>query len=216
MRSWALDNSLIIRVFLAGPLSIWKVPMVEFHDIRFMRMALEEAHKGALIGEVPIGAVLVLGGEVLARNHNRCLTERDPTAHAEILVIREAAKRLNNYRLLGSKLFVTVEPCAMCVGAMIQARISRLVFGIHEEKTGMVESRLTLLNYPFCNHQIEAVAGVLAEECRQLVQRFFREKRKRTDQPHSFPPDRGRVSREVGRSNSQAKQTGLGEVPKWP
>jgi len=100
--------------------------MTQPNDMHFMGIALEEAQKGARAEEIPIGAVLVLGGKVMARNHNRCVTTGDPTAHAEIVVIREAAKRLRNYRLLGSVLYVTVEPCVMCVGAMIHARISRL------------------------------------------------------------------------------------------
>ena len=146
-------------------------------DIRFMGIALEEAEESAQADEIPIGAVLVWNGKVIARNHNRCVTANDPTAHAEILVIREAARKLGNYRLVGADLYVTVEPCMMCVGAMLQARISRLVFGIAEEKTGMVQSRLALLDSPFLNHRIEAVGGVRAEECRLLIQEFFRGRR---------------------------------------
>lgn len=164
--------------------------MAEPDDVHFMGMALKEAQKGARAGEIPIGAVLVFKGEVIARDHNRCIASNDPTAHAEILVIREGAKRLGNYRLLGCDLYVTVEPCAMCVGGMIQARISRLVFGVPEEKTGMVQSRLALLDSLFFNHRIETVGGVLTEECRRLVHEFFKEKRE--------------------------KATPWGEVPKWP
>lgn len=160
--------------------------MARSNDMHFMGMALEEGQKGARAGEIPVGAVLVINGEVIARDHNRCVATKDPTAHAEILVIREGAKRLKNYRLLGSNLYVTVEPCAMCVGAMIQARISRLVFGAPEEKTGMVQSRLALLDHSFFNHRIETVGGVLAEECRQLVQGFFREKREKTTRSDLF------------------------------
>jgi len=160
--------------------------MAESNDVRFMGIALEEAKKGAQAGEIPIGAVLALRGDIIARAHNRCVASRDPTAHAEILVIREAAKRLANYRLLGADLYVTVEPCAMCVGAMIQARVSRLVFGTHEEKTGMVESRLPLLDSSLFNHRIEAVGGVLGEECRQVLQGFFREKRAKTTPSELF------------------------------
>jgi tRNA(adenine34) deaminase len=145
-----------------------------------MEIALEEARKSALANEVPIGAVLVLEREVIAQDHNRSVATKDPTAHAEILVIREAAKKLNNHRLLGSTLYVTVEPCTMCVGAMIQARISRLVFGVPEEKTGMVQSCLTLLDYPVFNHRVEAVGGVLAMQCRQVIQGFFRQRRQKT------------------------------------
>ena len=157
--------------------------MTQPNDMHFMGIALEEAQKGARAEEIPIGAVLVLGGKVMARNHNRCVTTGDPTAHAEIVVIREAAKRLRNYRLLGSVLYVTVEPCVMCVGAMIHARISRLVFGAPEEKTGMVQSRLALLDGSLFNHRIETVGGIRVEECRQLLQGFFRERREKTVQP---------------------------------
>jgi tRNA(adenine34) deaminase len=146
-------------------------------DIRFMGIALEEAEGSAQAGEIPIGAVVVQNGKIIARNHNRCITANDPTAHAEILVIREAAQKLGNYRLVGSDLYVTVEPCIMCVGAMLQARISRLVFGIPEEKMGVVQSRLALLDAPFLNHRIEAMGGVRAEECRLLMQEFFRGRR---------------------------------------
>lgn len=160
--------------------------MAESNDVHFMGMALKEAQKAARAGEVPIGAVLVLRGEAIARDHNRCVATTDPTAHAEILVIREAAKRLRNYRLLGCDLYVTVEPCTMCVGAMMQARISRLVFGAPEEKTGMVQSRSALLDSPFFNHRIETVGGVLTEECRRLIQGFFGEKREKTTPSESF------------------------------
>ena len=142
-----------------------------------MGIALEEAEDSAQAGEIPIGAVVVQNGKIIARNHNRCITANDPTAHAEILVIREAAQKLGNYRLVGSDLYVTVEPCIMCVGAMLQARISRLVFGIPEEKMGVVQSRLALLDAPFLNHRIEAMGGVRAEECRLLMQEFVRGRR---------------------------------------
>ena len=163
--------------------------MAESKDVYFMELALQEAQRGAQSGEVPIGALLAIEGEVIAKAHNRCVTGQDPTAHAEILVIREAAKRIGNYRLPGSDLYVTVEPCTMCVGAMIQARISRLVFGAHEERTGMVESRVPLLNSPFFNHRIVAVGGVLREECGELVQGFFMEKRGKTTPSHSVSID---------------------------
>ena len=153
--------------------------MAETDDRHFMEIALEEARKRAEPEEVPVGAVLVFHGEIIAKNHNRCVTTRDPTAHAEILVLREAAKKLKNYRLPGTVLYVTVEPCAMCVGAMIQARISRLVFGTCEEKTGMVQSRVSLLDDGIFNHRVETVGGVLAAECRALIQEFFRVKRQK-------------------------------------
>ena len=160
--------------------------MAETDDRCFMEMALEEARKSAETEEVPVGAVLVRNGEIIAKNHNRCVTTRDPTAHAEILVIRQAARKLKNYRLPGTVLYVTVEPCAMCVGAMIQARISRLVFGTCEEKTGMVQSRLALLDDGIFNHRIETVGGVLATECRALIQEFFRARRQKSLQSSPF------------------------------
>ncbi len=160
--------------------------MTQFDDSHFMAMALEEAQKGASAGEIPIGAVLVMNGEVIARDHNRCLATNDPTAHAEIIVIRKAARRLRNYRLLGCHLYITIEPCAMCIGAMIQGRVSRLIFGALEEKTGMVQSRLALLNDSIFNHRIEVVGGVLAEDCRKLIQGFFREKRENMAPSASF------------------------------
>jgi tRNA(adenine34) deaminase len=161
--------------------------MSESGDRHFMGIALDEAVKAAQAEEIPIGAVLVLNGELIAQDHNRCVGTKDPTAHAEVLVIREAARRLKNYRLPGSHLYVTVEPCAMCVGAMIQARIARLVFGVTDEKTGVVESQLALLSYPFLNHRVESVGGILARECRQVVQAFFKRKRDKAGRLRSFP-----------------------------
>ncbi len=146
-------------------------------DAYYMRMALEQAQEAARAGEVPVGAVLVMKGEAIARDHNRCVTTHDPTAHAEILVIRKAAQKIGDYRLADSDLYVTVEPCPMCAGAMIQARISRLIFGAPEEKTGVVQSHLGLLVYPFFNHRVRTAGGVLEEECRLMIQAFFKEKR---------------------------------------
>jgi tRNA(Arg) A34 adenosine deaminase TadA len=178
-----LDNPSDFRVFLAYCRHIRKFSMVELSDLHLMETALKEAKKGAIAGEVPVGAVLVMRGTVIARAHNACVTTQDPTAHAEIIVLRKAAKILENYRLSGCELFVTVEPCAMCVGAMIQARVSRLVYGAHEEKTGMVESRLPLLNSGIFNHHIETAGGVLREECGRLIQEFFIAKRKKQSHP---------------------------------
>ncbi len=146
-------------------------------DKRFMREALKEAEIAEKDGEVPIGAVIVRDGEIIAKAHNRCIELNDPTAHAEILVIREAGRILKNYRLDNTVIYVTAEPCAMCVSAMINGRISRLVFGALEPKTGAVESRLRLLDGNNFNHRIEVEKGVLEEECLEILRSFFRRRR---------------------------------------
>lgn len=142
----------------------------------FMRLALEEARKAFEEGEVPIGAVLVKGEEVLARDHNRTLSLGDPTAHAEVLVLREGARLMGNYRLNGTELFVTVEPCLMCSGALVWARVERLVFGCRDHKGGAL-SLYGVFSDGKLNHRPEVVEGVLAEESRELLQRFFKERR---------------------------------------
>lgn len=138
-----------------------------------MTMALEEARLAAEEGEVPIGAVAVLQDELLARDHNRSIQRDDPTAHAELLVLRRAGGRLANYRLTGVDIYVTVEPCAMCAGALVWARVSRLIFGARDEKAGAVFSRVTLLQPRLFNHQVEIIEGVLADPSRQLLRDFF-------------------------------------------
>ena len=144
-------------------------------DERFMRMALEEAKRAGEEGEVPIGAVLVSEGEVVGRGRNRPISLSDPTAHAEILALREGAARMENYRLPNSTLYVTIEPCTMCAGAIIQARVRRLVFGAEDSKTGAVRSIYTLLEGKLLNHRVEVTSGILLEECREILQRFFRQ-----------------------------------------
>jgi tRNA(adenine34) deaminase len=146
-------------------------------DQTFMRAALDLARQAALAGEVPVGAVLVADGRILARASNRTITDCDPTAHAEILVLREAARTIGNYRLLGDDLYVTIEPCAMCAGAMIQARIARLIYGADDPKAGAVRSCFSLLNDPRLNHRIEVVPSVLAEESAAQLQNFFAARR---------------------------------------
>lgn len=146
-------------------------------DIGFMQEALEEARSAAAAGEVPIGAVLTLDGRVIARAGNRTIRDCDPTAHAEIIVLREAARVVDNYRLAGATLYVTVEPCSMCAGAMIQARIPRLVYGADDPKGGAARSCFQILSSPHLNHQVEITAGVLADECAALIQSFFAERR---------------------------------------
>lgn len=146
-------------------------------DIGFMQEALEEARSAAAAGEVPIGAVLTLDGRVIARAGNRTIRDCDPTAHAEIIVLREAARVVDNYRLAGATLYVTVEPCSMCAGAMIQARIPRLVYGADDPKGGAARFCFQILSSPHLNHQVEITAGVLADECAALIQSFFAERR---------------------------------------
>jgi tRNA(adenine34) deaminase len=146
-------------------------------DIAFMQMALEEARSATAAGEVPIGAVLVQDGKVLARSGNRTIRDCDPTAHAEIIVIREAARLLSNYRMAGTTLYVTLEPCSMCAGAMIQARIPRLVYGTDDPKGGAVRSCFEILTNAALNHQVEIVTGLLAADCASVLQSFFAARR---------------------------------------
>jgi tRNA(adenine34) deaminase len=143
----------------------------------FMRLALEQARLAADAGEVPIGAVAVSGGEVVGRGFNRPIGAVDPTAHAEVIALREAARTLGNYRLTGVDLYVTLEPCLMCVGALVHARVGRVVFGAREPKTGALVSTVQALEIPTLNHRVEIVEGVLEAQCRDLVQAFFRERR---------------------------------------
>jgi len=141
-----------------------------------MRLALEQARRGMHLGEVPVGAVLVCDGELLASGFNQPIHALDPSAHAEIVVLRTGARRLGNYRLPGTTLYVTLEPCLMCVGALVQARVERVVYGAPEPKTGALVSLLDPAALPL-NHRFEVAGGVLAGECRQLVIDFFRIKR---------------------------------------
>lgn len=143
-----------------------------------MRQALEEARSAGRRGEVPVGAVLVsAAAEVLAAAGNQTIAAADPTAHAEILALRAAAQRIQNYRLLNTTLYVTIEPCPMCMGAILNARVARLVFGAHDPKWGAAGSIFDLSNDTRLNHRVEVVAGILEAECRELIQAFFRMKR---------------------------------------
>jgi tRNA(adenine34) deaminase len=146
-------------------------------DEKCMATALEEARMAASEGEVPVGAVLLKGAEIIARDHNRCVQLNDPTAHGEILVIRRGGEIVGNYRLAGTTLYVTVEPCPMCVGAITQARIERLVYGAPDEKTGAVNSKFRLLNDPDLNHRVEVKGGVLKQECSEILRNFFKGRR---------------------------------------
>jgi len=146
-------------------------------DLHFMQLALDEANASAEANEVPIGAVLIRGGELIARSGNRTIRDTDPTAHAEMVVIREAARLAGNYRLAGTTLYVTLEPCAMCAGAIIQARIPRLVYGADDPKGGAFRSCFEILTSEKLNHCVDVTAGVLAEESASLLQSFFSSRR---------------------------------------
>jgi tRNA(adenine34) deaminase len=143
-----------------------------------MRRALSLAEKAREVGEVPVGAIVVRQGEMLGEGWNRPIGGCDPTAHAEIVAMREAATKLGNYRLTGSTLYVTIEPCTMCLGAMIHARLERLVFGATEPRAGAVQSQLQLLDHSHYNHRISWAGGVLADESSLLIQEFFQKKRR--------------------------------------
>jgi tRNA(adenine34) deaminase len=148
-------------------------------DEFWMREAIKAAEAAETLGEVPIGACLIdASGKLLAIAGNRTITESDPTAHAEILVLREAAALVRNYRLVDTTIYTTIEPCAMCAGALVNSRVRRLVYGAADERFGAVETVFRICDSPLLNHQIEIAAGVLAEDCRKLMQDFFRRKRK--------------------------------------
>lgn len=142
-----------------------------------MEEALREAQRAFSLGEVPVGAVVVCDGRVIGRGANQPISGSDPTAHAEILALREAGQQLGNYRLPDCEMFVTIEPCAMCAGAITHARIRRLVYGADDPKGGAVKSVMAVLNHPQLNHKVEVVSGVLAGRAMELVQAFFRERR---------------------------------------
>jgi tRNA(adenine34) deaminase len=146
-------------------------------DELWMEEALREALRALALGEIPVGAIVVYEGRIMGRGCNRPLSANDPTAHAEILALREAGQTIVNYRLLDCDLYVTVEPCAMCAGAITHARIRRLIYGAEDAKAGAVHSMLQVLNHPKLNHRVEVSSGVLAARCMDLLQTFFREKR---------------------------------------
>jgi tRNA(adenine34) deaminase len=144
---------------------------------RFMAEALDEARRAGEAGEVPIGALVVLDGVIVGRGGNGPIGRHDPTAHAEVVALRDAAQRVGNYRLPGSTVYVTVEPCMMCVGALVHARVARLVFGAREPKAGAVVSTQRALEHPALNHRVEVVEGIDEDTCREVVQAFFRTRR---------------------------------------
>ena len=144
---------------------------------RFMREALGLAAEAARAGEVPVGAVVVAGGEIIGRGRNAPVGTSDPTAHAEIAALRDAAARVSNYRLIGSTLYVTVEPCLMCVGALVHARVATLVYGAPEPKAGAIESTQRAHEHPALNHRIAVISGVLGRECATAIREFFQKRR---------------------------------------
>ena len=146
-------------------------------DEKWMALAIEQAKLAEKIDEVPVGAVLVQDDQLIAEAHNQPISTNDPTAHAEIQLLRKAGKELNNYRLPNTTLYATLEPCTMCLGAMIHARISRVVFGAYDQKTGVCGSCQDLSTNECFNHSIETEGGVLADECKQLLQKFFKKRR---------------------------------------
>ncbi|MBB6146525.1 tRNA(adenine34) deaminase [Silvibacterium bohemicum] len=154
-------------------------------EIFWMREALAEAESAADAGEVPVGAIVLLDGEVIGRGQNRVLRDLDPTAHAEIVAMRAAARHRNNYRLTGCELYVTLEPCAMCAGAMIHARIQRLVYAAADPKAGAAGSVLEVLNHPRLNHQMLITGGVLGEPSGELLRQFFRQRREASSDPQA-------------------------------
>lgn len=149
------------------------------NDEEYMGLALSEAQKAYALGEVPIGAVVVKDGEVIASAHNLRETGHDATAHAEVLAIRRACEKLGHWRLTGATLYVTIEPCPMCAGALVMSRVDRLVYGAADYKAGAVESLFNITNHSSLNHRMEVRAGVREEECRTLMKEFFRERRKK-------------------------------------
>ena len=146
-------------------------------DNKGMRVALAQAEFAAVAGEVPVGAVVVANGEVIATGHNRTITDADPSGHAEIVALRAAASTLGNYRLTNATLYVTLEPCVMCVGAIVQARVNRVVFGAYDKKAGALGSAADLSDSKALNHRFEINGGLLADECGALLKTFFQARR---------------------------------------
>jgi tRNA(adenine34) deaminase len=147
------------------------------NDFEYMHLAIVQAQSAALRGEVPVGALVVLEDRILAAAGNRTIADCDPTAHAEIVALREAARKSGNHRLIGASVYVTVEPCAMCAGALVQARIARLIYGADEPKGGAIRTCMQVLDAPALNHRVEVVSGVLAGESVELLQSFFSARR---------------------------------------
>lgn len=148
-------------------------------DAEWMRQAVAAAHDARERGEVPIGTCIVADEKIVAVAGNRTITDQDPTAHAEIVALREAARKVGNHRITNAVVYSTIEPCVMCAGALIQARVKRLVYGARDERAGAVESRFGVCDTDFLNHRIEVTSGVLEHECREIMQEFFRARREK-------------------------------------
>ena len=146
-------------------------------DTAWMHLALEQASRAAELGEVPVGALVIKDGEILGRGHNRNLLDNDPTAHAEMVALRQAAARFGNHRLVGCEMVVTIEPCAMCAGAIMHARLARLIYGASDPKAGAAGSVLQVLNHPRLNHKLQITPGVLNDRCSEILKSFFKAKR---------------------------------------
>jgi tRNA(adenine34) deaminase len=153
------------------------LPEERFPDERWMEEALRLARMAEVAGEVPVGAVVICGGRIVGRGWNQVVSNADPCAHAEIQALRDAARELGNYRLSGCELYVTLEPCAMCAGAIVHARIARLVFGARDPKAGAVGGVMQVINHPKLNHRVEVMEGVLGGRCMDILQAFFRDRR---------------------------------------
>ena len=162
---------------LGAPLLTERETESQERDAAFMREALAEAAKAEAAGEVPVGAVVVADGVIVGRGFNQPISTSDPTAHAEVVALRAAARTLGNYRLTGARLYVTVEPCVMCVGALVHARVGTLIYGAPEPKAGAVSSAISVLNHPALNHRVDVIPAVLETECRSVMQRFFQSRR---------------------------------------
>ena len=151
--------------------------MIEDVDVTFMRQAIKLAKKGRELNEVPVGAIVTFKGEIVGKGYNQCIQNQDPTAHAEIIAMRAAAKHIGNYRLNECNLYVTLEPCLMCFGACVHARISKLIYGADDLKIGAVKSNLEQINSTKLNHKFEIISGILKEECAEVLSSFFKERR---------------------------------------
>jgi tRNA(adenine34) deaminase len=172
MLKWAFA-----RPVTEAAVGVGSAPEGAADDERFMREALAQAQEARRRGEVPVGAVVVLDGNVIGAGFNQPIAAHDPTAHAEIVALRAAAQRVANYRLTGATLYVTIEPCQMCVGAMVHARVARVVYGAREPKAGAIESAMRAHEHPSLNHRMVAAGGVLEAECRGIIQQFFERRR---------------------------------------
>lgn len=157
-------------------------PQQQLIDQSWMTEALVLADRAAQLGEVPVGAVVVLEGEIIGRGWNQPISTNDPTAHAEIIALRDAAENVGNYRVVNADLYVTLEPCSMCAGAMVHARVRRVIFGAYEPKAGVIVSRQSFLLQPWLNHQVEYTAGILSDCCSEKLSHFFKQRREQKRQ----------------------------------